>query len=428
MKQDDWIKDLQERMADHQESVTDDLWAGIEKTLDQRSVVKKTASVVPWRRYVAAAAVVLVLLGSGSYLLFNQQEQSLPHIASTTNHNKELNSHSSLTEKPVVAKTGKPVKEMIAHVQRLVKQTVGLSAMENKELAIASEGVTNRQNVSSERSTLDADIPVGQTEKEPAAPAEKTEKQLGTTEKNQTQRTVTKPVERPAAFANRRSNSSSRHSQVSMNLYASNSIGQYSGTNALRMSDVMINRSYMGQSNPSLFYASAKPLYLADTHEETDHHQPVSFGLTTNYAFNNRWSVTSGVVYTKLTSDFTQVLSEHRLTRRQTLHYVGIPVNVNYMIWGNQNLRTYVTAGGQADVNVSANTEKEGVDYDTKKDKVQFSTQAALGVQYNITPQLGAYIEPGMKYYIDNGSETQNFFKDKQLNFNVQVGVRWNIK
>ena len=122
------------------------------------------------------------------------------------------------------------------------------------------------------------------------------------------------------------------------------------------------------------------------------------------------------------------MLSEHRLTRRQTLHYVGIPVNVNYMIWGNQNLRTYVTAGGQADVNVSANTEKEGVDYDTKKDKVQFSTQAALGVQYNITPQLGAYIEPGMKYYIDNGSETQNFFKDKQLNFNVQVGVRWNIK
>ncbi|MFR5269626.1 MAG: hypothetical protein ACLTGI_01375 [Hoylesella buccalis] len=41
---------------------------------------------------------------------------------------------------------------------------------------------------------------------------------------------------------------------------------------------------------------------------------------------------------------------------------------------------------------------------------------------------LGLIFEPGVKYYIDNKSETQNFFKDKPLNVHLQVGLRWNIQ
>ena len=32
------------------------------------------------------------------------------------------------------------------------------------------------------------------------------------------------------------------------------------------------------------------------------------------------------------------------------------------------------------------------------------------------------------KYYFDNGSRVQNFFKDKPTNFNLQLGLRWNLR
>lgn len=221
----------------------------------------------------------------------------------------------------------------------------------------------------------------------------------------------------------------SRHgAKVTMNLYAANSVGTYSGRNGLATPAEMVANYNLAKAAPELFFAEVASPIALQSHEETDHHQPVSFGLTAGYALNQRWTLTSGLVYTKLSSDFIQVLDDSRLTRRQTLHYVGIPLNVNFMVWGNKKLKTYVTAGGQADFNVDAKTVKEGIKHDMPKDKLQLSTQAALGLQYDFTPHLGAYFEPGVKYYIDNKSETQNFFKDKPLNVHLQVGLRWNIQ
>ena len=62
------------------------------------------------------------------------------------------------------------------------------------------------------------------------------------------------------------------------------------------------------------------------------------------------------------------------------------------------------------------------------RDRWQFSLRGGLGVEYDIIPQLGIYVEPGVKYYFDNGSRVQSFFKDKPTNFNLQVGLRWNLR
>ena len=49
-------------------------------------------------------------------------------------------------------------------------------------------------------------------------------------------------------------------------------------------------------------------------------------------------------------------------------------------------------------------------------------------MQLNIVKQLGVYVEPGVKYYFDNGSMVQNVFKDHPCNFSLQVGLRFNMK
>lgn len=41
--------------------------------------------------------------------------------------------------------------------------------------------------------------------------------------------------------------------------------------------------------------------------------------------------------------------------------------------------------------------------------------------------QLGIYLEPGVRYYLDNGSQVQNFFKDQPFSWSLQFGIRLNM-
>ena len=70
----------------------------------------------------------------------------------------------------------------------------------------------------------------------------------------------------------------------------------------------------------------------------------------------------------------------------------------------------------------------EGDKVQINRDKLQWSAIASVGAQYDFSPYVGLYFEPGVKYYFDNGSDIVNVFKDKKTNFNVQFGLRFNIK
>ena len=217
----------------------------------------------------------------------------------------------------------------------------------------------------------------------------------------------------------------SHHTAVS--LYASNGFGDLSNRNGVLMSEQMLaNYDYesrMGVASTR----SGSPVYLANYEERQKYHQPISFGLTTNFPISSVLSVSSGVVYTRLSSDFTSIASSFVYEKKMTLHYIGIPLNVQYRVWQWHGLNVYATAGGQADFNVKVRLEADGLEQEMEKDRVQWSVGGALGVQYNIIPQLGLYAEPGIKYYFDNGSHIRNYFKYRPTNFNLQIGLRLNM-
>ena len=203
----------------------------------------------------------------------------------------------------------------------------------------------------------------------------------------------------------------------------SGNMTRYSSTNGImpvRYSDVAMAQ---GSSNA---YFSAEPLQR-DCKETTKHNMPVSFGATVSYALNDRLALTSGLVYTLATSSFEHGTSSNASKDEQTLHYVGIPLTASYTIWSNSWLKTYVNAGGQADFNVSAKVETEGHTTDIDKDRAQLSVGAAAGVQLNVIKQMGVYVEPGMRYYFENGSNVQTVFKEHPCNFSLQMGLRWNF-
>lgn len=220
---------------------------------------------------------------------------------------------------------------------------------------------------------------------------------------------------------------------LKLQLYGENGfIGRTSGGN----SPVLM--SSMPSSDP-VFYDKNTQItsffderYMAmiptsDLYEETKHHQPISVGMQVGFHLLPKLKLSTGLVYTKVSSDFISGVSDTRTVSTQDLHYIGIPLNLSYSVWEYKGLHTYVTAGGEGAVNIKNHTETDGEVKESKRDKMQWSTNASVGIQYDFIPQLGVYVEPGMKYYFDNGSQIENIFKDKKLNFNIQFGLRFNV-
>lgn len=73
MSNQDWTSKLQDQLADYQESVSHDLWAGIEQSLAHSETGKK-ARIVYFKRWSAAAAAVALLGIGGSYVYLHQED------------------------------------------------------------------------------------------------------------------------------------------------------------------------------------------------------------------------------------------------------------------------------------------------------------------------------------------------------------------
>ena len=230
---------------------------------------------------------------------------------------------------------------------------------------------------------------------------------------------------------------------VSMKLYAenvgagmgnansgSNIVNRYSDSGVLAdpMPGLFPGPSIAGSDDVTYLKAAAYKALQKSPQGKAEHHAPVSVGMQLAFGIAPRLSLSTGVVYTRTSSDFYPYAPNSDYQVHQVLHYVGIPVGLNYELWRSGGFHAYVMAGAEADYNVKNDTDEDGTKKEnTKRDRVQFSGKASLGAQYDISPSVGLYIEPGAKYYFDNGSDIENTFKDKKLNFNLQFGLRFNL-
>lgn len=169
---------------------------------------------------------------------------------------------------------------------------------------------------------------------------------------------------------------------------------------------------------------------------EIKHRNPISVGATVQYQISNKVGISSGVQYTKLVSDLKAGTDENYIKSEQVIQYIGVPISFNYSFLNKEKWNSYVSLGGQIDqpidgviktkyVNGVASTNNENQKLSGLK--MQFSTSAGVGAQYNFTPRLGIYAEPLMVYYIDNGSQVGSVYKEKPLNFHLRMGLRWNL-
>ena len=163
------------------------------------------------------------------------------------------------------------------------------------------------------------------------------------------------------------------------------------------------------------------------TNETTHHHQPVRFGISLRYRLNNRWSIESGLTYTRLAADFTKTVDDKSVTTEQHLNYIGIPVTASYLLWGSRYVNIYLSAGAMVEKMVSGSRTSAGVTNSVSIHPLQFSVNGAAGAEFRFTPQLSLYAEPGLGYWFDNGSDVPTYYQDKPLSFSLSLGLRLNL-
>lgn len=451
----DWTDRLRDRMADYEMPVGDELWANIEQSLAQDEVFANkndhsnhgVARSIVMRRFSIAASIAALLAG-GAYVYFHPwNEVAENEVAAIFDKGPKTFIDKRQTAVP------KDSQAAISDNSQKSISANGQNAMSKDGLQTLSGGGQNRNNIlaqsnsvelESSESALSLDLDTQSSarsvnEKSEAVPSSRSSRKVNSlitsegdvmSSAQNGRRTVLAQSSMDEELGRK-----DKHHRggLKLQLYGENGfIGKTSGGN----SPVLM--SSMPSSDPVYYDKNIKianffdERYMAmiptsDLYEETKHHQPISVGMQVGFHLLPKLKLSTGLVYTKVSSDFISGVYDTRTVSTQDLHYIGIPLNLSYFVWEYKGLHTYVTAGGEGAVNIKNHTETDGEVKESKRDKMQWSTNASVGIQYDFIPQLGVYVEPGMKYYFDNGSQIENIFKDKKLNFNIQFGLRFNV-
>ena len=169
---------------------------------------------------------------------------------------------------------------------------------------------------------------------------------------------------------------------------------------------------------------------------EADHKAPVRVGVTVAWSFLPWLSLTSGLNWTALTSEFEESTASTRAVTRQDLGYLGVPLRLEagWKPW--KGLRLYAGAGAMAETCLLAGSKTDSYIGDHWEDTVHskpdaggllWSVGATAGAEYRFSPHVGVYLAPGLEYHFDNGSTVRSAYTEKALHYSVSLGLRFDF-
>ena len=147
------------------------------------------------------------------------------------------------------------------------------------------------------------------------------------------------------------------------------------------------------------------------------HHLPLGCGVTVRAELPYGLSLESGVNYTLLRSDVRLRYSSDDVS--QKLHFIGVPLRLNWQFVEQGRFSAYLGAGGMLEKCISAKFGSENVN----EAGVQWSATAAIGAQYRLGEFVGLYFEPEAAYYFTD-TELRTSRSDAPLSVSLRVGVR----
>ena len=177
-----------------------------------------------------------------------------------------------------------------------------------------------------------------------------------------------------------------------------------------------------------------------EVNDSYTHKMPVKLGLTARYAFTNLLGIESGLTYSLLQSDIkrgSESTTGAWSSSDQTLHYLGIPLNLTFNFLNSKYVDVYASAGGMMEFGVKGSIKTTDHLHNSMTSTHQnaitpkgllWSVNATAGVQVNVLPSLGIYVEPGMSHHFKNDRQPRSSYTDKPTNFALGFGLRYTFR
>lgn len=163
------------------------------------------------------------------------------------------------------------------------------------------------------------------------------------------------------------------------------------------------------------------------------HYFPVSVGAELKYSFlNDRLGIGLGVNYTFLNSRYEALVDRrYQASVDQSVHYIGVPLNLYVTILSSDRLSFYANAGAMMEKAVRVSYEMTDLyavkyQHDSKAEGVQWSANIGLGVEYRFLDFMGIYVDPRLTYFFDCG-QPYSVRTEQPLQFNLEMGFRFHI-
>jgi hypothetical protein len=156
---------------------------------------------------------------------------------------------------------------------------------------------------------------------------------------------------------------------------------------------------------------------------ETQHGLPLSAKAIVRKDLNSRWAVESGLSYTYLSSKYRW----NKNIAKQSLHYLGIPLNVVYYVISKPGWNVYASAGGMMEKGVYSHIDRDdNVDSKANMKGLQWSINGSIGMTYRLNRSVGLFFEPQAGYFFDNG-QPESIRSEWPVSFGLGVGLRFNF-
>lgn len=429
---DKWLNDIRNRLKDYGQEPPQGLWEQLSTRLEQEGLAgkrqHKPAAWMLWPKRIAVAAciAVAVLVGYRYMPDFTQA----PELASVG----EKNATGKAAE--IIEQSGKEVVEADAPITARALAGTAQSTLVAKAESLPT---TLASIPSHEEETAEATAMASVEAQEPVADAveqDRTGEKPVTLKHADSSARMGRSIQRNSSRTQqaRTALTHSSSPRLALSAHASGLTG--SAMSAKGMSG--LPTVSLGPDDASWLDRPAMGVAVFNqgkvVERKVHHRLPVRVGASVSYDLNSRLALGSGLTYTRLRSDLREGTAANYQKSVQNLHYVGLPVNLKYTFLRTKNLSLYAQAGALAEVRVAGKrTTQYTLDHqrsgeDTERigsHPLQMSVNLAAGAQYNITPTLALYAEPGVSHHFKDNSSVPTIYEDKPTNFSLNVGVRF---
>lgn len=390
-----WTQDLQKKMSNYEvPTIPKGLWEDIDSTIGEipSKTAKKAALFPNWKK--ACAAILLLLLIPTTLLFLNNKEnEALVEDGSVGYIPQQTAPISHIT----------PTFSPIAQVNHIATPLAQKAPNTSKTSLVLAQEPTTQEEETPTNSPEEKQAEKEQTTSTSASPTPQSEERAIAPK-------VPQSEDSPIFIQEKQDGIYLAMNASGVNL----SSGDWASSveNNIPNDKVTYNDSGSGLSNS----------FPPATYHEEKHDRPITIGLQVGIPVADKWSVATGLAYTYLHSEIEDGTALSSIHTDQKLHFIGVPVQLNYQLYNNRFCNIYLGTGGRIDFGVSGKTNHED---HLSHLPVNYSFKASSGVQVKLFKSLNIYAEPSVQYNIPGSKRYKTYYTEHNTMFDLQLGIRF---